>query len=88
MHSLLAKPRLGLGTGHLAELRQIVLSLVRVFDASRMFHSWGVQGKVPGPAASAVSGNLSEMQAHEYIQTSHGLAVPVLTSPPVDSTGI
>lgn len=84
MHSLLAKSRLGLGTGHLAELWQIV----RVFDASRMFHSWVVQGKVPGPAASAVSGNLSEMQAHEYIQTSHGLAIPVLTSPPVDSTGI
>lgn len=42
LHSLLAMPRLGLGTGHLTGLQQMVLSLLRVFDTSRMVHGWGI----------------------------------------------
>lgn len=34
------------------------------------------------PAASTASGNLTEVQTHGYIQTSCGLAAPVLTGPP------
>lgn len=34
------------------------------------------------PAASAASGNLTEVQTDGYIQTGGGLAAPVLTGPP------